>query len=136
MTWRVRAAAVLALALAALVLPGCGTGGRESDIRLVAGRFAVAVSQRDGAAACALLTTDARQKLESDEGKPCRDAVVDLKVTDPPVRQVEVFVTSGSARLAGGGTLFLDETTHGWRISAAGCEPTPGGLPYDCDLEV
>jgi hypothetical protein len=132
----VRAFALLAVALAAVMLAGCGTGGRESDIRAVAGRFAAAVSERDGAAACALLTTDARQKLESDEGKPCRDAVVDLKVTEPPVRRVEVFITSASARLAGGGTLFLDETTRGWRISAAACEPTPGGLPYDCDLEV
>ena len=135
-TLHVRAFALLALALAAVVLAGCGTAGREDDIRAVAGRFATAVSQRDGSAACALLTTDARQKLESDEGKPCRDAVVGLKVTDPPVRHVEVFVTSASARLAGGGTLFLDQTTHGWRISSAACEPTPGGLPYDCELEV
>jgi hypothetical protein len=135
-TWRVRAFALLALALAAPALAGCGTGGREDDIRSVAGRFATAVSERDGAAACALLTTDAQQKLESDEGKPCRDAVVDLEVTDPPVRRVQVYVTSASARLAGGDWMFLDETTHGWRISAAGCEPVGGGLPYDCDLEV
>jgi hypothetical protein len=129
----VRASIVIVL-LAVPLLSGCATGGREADVRSVANRFATAVGDRDGAAACALLTVPARQQLVADERKPCAKAVVGLDVSKPPVGRVEVFITSASAQLEGGGTLFLDQTTHGWRISAAGCEPKPGDAPYDCDL--
>jgi hypothetical protein len=128
-------AAVLVLA-ALLVAGGCGTGGREDDIRAVAERFSNAVGEGDGAAACSLMTADAREQLEKDEREPCQDAVIKLSVSTPPVSRVSVYVTAASADLAGGGTLFLDRTTKGWRVSAAGCEPRGGELPYDCELEV
>ena len=134
-TWRVRASLVILLALATVPLTGCGTGGREDDIRAVAERFAAAVDEGDGAAACALLTADAREALQSDEKKPCSEAVTDLDVKASPVTNVSVEITSGSAHYAAGGNVFLDETTYGWRISAAACEPRPDGQPYDCELE-
>jgi hypothetical protein len=121
--------------LAVVLLGGCGTAGRENDIRAVAERFATAVDDGDGATACGLLTTDAQAQLVSDQGKPCAKAVAGLDVKKAPVGKVSVAITSASAHLEGGGTLFLDETTHGWRISAAGCKPKPGGAPYDCDLQ-
>jgi hypothetical protein len=132
----VRAVAVITGVLVAAVLAGCGTGGRERDVRGIAERFASAVGNRDGAAACALLTSDARAQLESDQGEPCRKAVVKLNVSGPKVNRVSVFVTSASADFAGGGTVFLDQTTHGWRVSSAGCKPQPDDRPYDCELQV
>jgi hypothetical protein len=48
-------------------------------------------------------------------------------------RRVEV--RSAVMRLAEGGSDFLDEGPDGWRISAAGCEPTTPQQPYDCELE-
>ncbi|MGH2715404.1 MAG: hypothetical protein ACRDM7_16230 [Thermoleophilaceae bacterium] len=44
-------------------------------------------------------------------------------------------MTTASVRLAEGGTTFLDEASDGWKVSAAGCEPTAPNLPYDCELE-
>ena len=44
-------------------------------------------------------------------------------------------MTSAHATLAEGGTDFLDEGPDGWRVSAAGCEPTAPSQPYDCELE-
>src|SRR4051812_327846 len=117
-----RATLLIAAALAAVVLSGCGTGGREREIRSVAERFATAVDEGDGAAACALLTTDAQAQLEKDERERCSDAVVKLDVSRSKVSDVSVDVTNASADYAGGGTVFLDDTTHGWRVSAAGCE--------------
>ena len=131
-----RAAATLLLpALVAVALTGCGTTGRENDIRAVAERFSAAVDAGDGATACALLTADTREALQSDEKKPCSEAITDLDIPRSPVTNVSVEITSASAHYAAGGTLFLDETTRGWRVSAAACEPKPDGEPYDCELE-
>ena len=87
------------------------------------------------AAACALLTTEARLELVSSQGEPCTKAVVALRVGAPPVDRIQVWVTNGSAVASRGKWLFLDDTGSGWRVSAAGCAPRPGGRPYDCDLE-
>jgi hypothetical protein len=132
----VRAVSPVVFALALLLLAGCGTSGREDEIRAVAERFATAVDAGDGAAACALLTAPAREKLASDERRPCAEAVTGLDVKPSPVDKVSVAITSASAHYAGGGTLFLDETTHGWRIAAAACEAKPDDQPYDCELDV
>jgi hypothetical protein len=116
------------------LLSGCGTQGREGEVRTVADRFVAAVDRRDGPAACGLLTAQARQELVSSQGEPCAKAVVALRVGDPPVDRVQVWVTNGVAVASRGRWLFLDDTGSGWRVSAAGCEPQPGGQPYDCDL--
>lgn len=128
-------ALVILVAAVAVALAGCGTRGRESDIRAVADRFLTAVDQRDGSTACALLTAQARQALASSEREPCARAVVALRVGAPPVARPQVFVTNGAAVASRGKWLFLDDTGSGWRISAAGCTPMPRGEPYDCDLK-
>ena len=129
-----RGAIVIATATAALALGACGPGARESDLRAVADRFLSAVDARDGAAACALLTPGARDELVSSQGEPCSRAVVGLRVGAPPAGRAQVFVTNGAAVASRGKWLFLDDTSSGWRVSAVGCTPRPGGRPYDCEL--
>jgi hypothetical protein len=51
------------------------------------------------------------------------------------VADTRVEITSAIATLAEGGSDFLDEGPGGWKISAAGCEPTLPDQPYECELE-
>jgi len=120
----------------------CGAGrlrrGRQGGRRPRSRRALPGGAQRDdGAAACALLTSGTRRQLEADEGESCEKAIGAVELPAPsPVGRVAVYITSASADLEVGGTLFLDETPSGWRVSAAGCAPRPGGQPFDCELEV
>lgn len=129
-------AVVTVLLLAVVCLgTGCGTAGRERDARDVVGRFQAALADRDGAAACGELSSATAQKLQLDEGTPCRRAILELRLPGGRPGMATVSVSSASVSLRGGATLFLDEGTGGWRISAAGCRPTAPDKPFDCDLE-
>jgi hypothetical protein len=128
-----RAAAVLI----ALALAACGTGARERDAAAVAEQFHAALEGGDGQAACDELSEDAASKLEQQEGKPCEEAILGLDLPEggtAAVRRVEI--TSAYIGLAEGTADFLDEGPEGWKISAAGCEPTASSdQPYDCEVE-
>ena len=124
-------ACVLAIAVA-----GCGTGERADDAAAVAERFHAALESGDGQAACEALSEETSSKLEQQEQKPCEEAILDLKLPKGgtvAVRRVEM--RSAYAGLAEGGADFLDEGPEGWKISAAGCEPTAPEQPYECELE-
>ena len=47
----------------------------------------------------------------------------------------EVYVTSAYIDLADAGSVFLDKGHEGWKVSAAGCKPPAGDLPWECELE-
>ena len=123
--------------LIALPLAACGTGARERDAAAVSEAFHAALQRGDGQAACDQLSEDAASKVERQEGKPCEEAILTLKLPKggtAAVRRVEI--TSAYIGLAGGTADFLDEGPEGWRISAAGCEPTASSdQPYDCEVE-
>jgi len=122
--------------LLALVVCGCGTGGREDDAATVSARFHAAVDARDGAGACAQLNPETASKLEQQQQKPCEEAILSLELpAGHTVSDVSVYVTSAFTTLAEGGSDFLDEGPTGWRVSAAGCEATAPSQPYDCELE-
>jgi hypothetical protein len=126
----------LCACLFALGLPACGTADREHDAAAVATRFHAALDARDGEAACSELNPETASKLEQQEKQPCEDAVLTLELpTGGTIADARVYVTTASAQRAEGGTDFLDEGPDGWRISAAGCEPTAPSQPYDCELE-
>lgn len=115
---------------------GCGTAGRADDAAAVAERFHAALEQDDGQAACDELSEETASKLERQEKKPCEQAILQLdlpKGGSVAARRVEM--RSASATLAEGGADFLDEGPEGWKVSAAGCEPTAPDQPYDCELE-
>jgi hypothetical protein len=126
---------LLVLLLAAM---GCGQSDDRSQAREVAERFFAAVESRDGAAACAQLSADARTALERDEGKPCDEAIGDLEIEPGPLAHVELFLANAKADLENGDSAFLSLTTGGWRLSAVGCRPgdgSPSRTPMDCELE-
>jgi hypothetical protein len=123
--------------LVTLSLAACGTGGREGDAASVASRFHAALESGDGQAACEELSEETTSKLEQQEGKPCEEAILSLKIPKGgtiAVRRVEI--TSAYMGLAEGSADFLDEGPEGWKISAAGCQPTSSSdQPYECELE-
>ena len=127
---------LLCACLLALGVAGCGTAGRERDAAAVAERFHAALETRDGQAACTELNPETASKLEQQEKKPCEEAILSLDLPKgSTVADSRVYVTSAFTTLAEGGSDFLDEGPDGWRVSAAGCEPTAPSEPYDCELE-
>ena len=128
---------LLAALLVALPLAACGTGSRERDAAAVSEAFHAALERGDGQAACDELSEEAASKVEQQEGKPCEEAILRLKLPKggmAAVRRVEI--TSAYIGLAEGTADFLDQGPEGWKISAAGCEPTSSSdEPYDCEVE-
>jgi hypothetical protein len=123
--------------LGALLLSGCGRGADEDSARSVAEGFYSAVAAGDGQRACSELGSDTLTELEKQEGKPCPQAVLELKLSGSKAAGESVYLTSASVRLARGDTVFLDEGPDGWKVSAVGCKPMgrPSEEPYDCEVE-
>ena len=122
--------------LLAVLLAGCGTGERETDVAAVAERFHAALAAEDGQRACDELSEETASKLEQQEDAPCEEAILEIELpTGGTVADTRVEMTSALARLAEGGSDFLDEGPDGWKVSAAGCDPTVPDQPYQCLLE-
>jgi hypothetical protein len=127
MIGRCRLPALVALTAGAVA---CSSGAQPA-VEAVAGRFAGAVARHDGAAACALLTDDARHNTET-FGRSCAAQLAGLP--DPGgVQQVEVWGDAAQVRLAGD-TVFLLRFPDGWRVSAAGCT-SQEEAPYQCEVQ-
>jgi hypothetical protein len=130
--------APIALALLAVVLSGCGRDADRRDVQAVTDRFFAALEQGDGATACAELSQDTRTELESQEGKPCREAITGLGLKRSGITRVQVFLTNAKADLADGDSVFLGATSEGWRLSAVGCKPQggkPADRPFECSVQ-
>ena len=128
---------VVALAVAVLV-GGCGRDADRAEVRTVTDRFYAALDGGDGETACAQLSTDTRTELESQEQKPCPEAVTSLQVEGGAPTRVQVYVTNAKADLESGESAFLSKTPEGWRLAAVGCTPQqgkPADIPYDCELQ-
>jgi hypothetical protein len=132
-----RRALVLGLLATGLLIAGCGRGGDRREVRSVVEGFYRAVDERDGEGACRLLSQETRKALEDESRKSCAQAIVDpeLKFEGRRARHVEVTVSDAEVDLAGGDRVFLGRGPGGWSISAAGCQPTRPGQPFDCELE-
>ena len=130
--------APLAVALAAVALSGCGRGDDRAQARAVTERFFAALERDDGERACALLSPDTRAEVQSQEEKPCREAITGLGLEGARVTRLQVFVGNAKADLADGESVFLGSTPRGWRVSAAGCSPLagkPADRPFDCTVQ-
>jgi hypothetical protein len=127
----------LAIACIAVIgVSACGTTQRSSDAAAVVDRFYRALAQQEGEAACAELIKETESKLERQERKPCRQAILDLRLPrNATATTTSVYVTSASVLTTPSGTTFLDESADGWEISAAGCKRAAPDMPYDCALE-
>jgi len=116
-----------------VVLAGCGRADDERAVSAVTDRFVRAVEARDGALACAQLSAATADALEQDES--CEEAAPRLEIVASDVRRAQVFGTAAKVDLADGESTFLELTADGWRIAAAGCRPTAGDQPYECEVE-
>jgi hypothetical protein len=123
--------------LAVLALAGCGQSDDRGTVRATTDRFLAAYEADDGAAACAALSADTRKALESQESRPCPEAIGSVEIAGGAVAKVDVAVTNAKVDLAGGESLFFSEQAAGWRITAVGCRPEgpPADTPLDCELE-
>jgi hypothetical protein len=123
--------------LALLLLAGCGQSDDRAIVRSTTERFLAAVDAKQGAVACGVLASDTRKALESEESKPCPQAIGSVNVAGGAVVHVQVAITSAKVDLAGGESFFLSEEKPGWRISALGCRASaaPTRTPFDCELE-
>lgn len=129
---------VLPVLAAVLALPACGTSDDRAQARATTERFAAALRSHDGSAACGQLTAAARQQLASQSGQSCRAVITRLKLSDGPVRRVEVFVTNARVELGGQESAYLDREPQGWRLSALGCKPQQGkprDRPLNCEVQ-
>jgi hypothetical protein len=120
-----------------LVAAGCAPAGDEAAVRAATNRFFAALASGDGRGACAELSADTRSKLESQEGRPCREAIGDVGLQGAAVTRVNVYIVDAKVELADGDAVFLGEEPDGWRVSAVGCSSAgkSADRPYDCDVE-
>jgi hypothetical protein len=121
------------LLLATLGLTACGTRARENGAVAVAERFVAAVSGRDGAKACGLLTQQARESVSGATDVTCADAVLNVHEQGSTVGKMEVWGDAAQIRV-GADVIFLLHLHTGWFVSAAGCTPRPSA-PYNCDVD-
>ena len=118
-----------------VALAGCGRGDDERAVSAVTDRFVRAVETKDGDVACAQLSSETADALEQDEGEPCEEAAPGLEISASEVRRAQVFAITAKVDMANGESAFLELTSGGWRIAAAGCRPTAGEEPYECEVE-
>ena len=134
---RLRRPLALVLLAAAVASAGCGQSDDRATVRATTERFFTAYDADDGETACAALSEDTRKELESQESRPCPDAVGEVELEGGAVEHVHVTITNAKVDIAGGESVFLSEEAAGWRISAVGCRPQgePTADPFDCELQ-
>lgn len=124
------AATATVIAVAALcALTACSPVGQPAA-RRTAEEFQAELGAGDVAAACRLLSDEARTGLELTTTEPCPQALTALGLPASPVRTTEVWGRNAQVVL-GSGVLFLAEFRGGWRVTAAGCTSRPD-QPYRC----
>ena len=122
-----------AVALAVLLVSGCGVSDDEGQARIAARDFYASVQAREGAGACERLAPPTAESLERQEARRCEEAVLTLDLGDGPPRRVQLFQTEAVVTLGGGEKAYLDRRAGGWKVTAAGCASTGAG-PADCEL--
>lgn len=131
-----RRALLLPLAIAPL-LTGCGTSDGTTQSRAVVERFYDAVRHDDGTRACAQLSLELQEQLESQTEQPCSEAVTALSLEGEAIVRTQVYGTSGKVDLRSGESAFLSREADGWRIAAIGCDAQekPRDRPFECVAE-
>ena len=120
------------VSVAAALAGGCSQAQDASSIETTARDFFGAVSDEDGQRACALLSPDARESLETG-GDSCDEEITKLRLEGGEAGRPEIWGEQARVRM-GSDTVFLTRWASAWRITAAGCERR-AGEPYDCEVE-
>jgi hypothetical protein len=124
-----------AVIVATLSCVGCGSpDGPSRAASQSATTFYAALDASDGPGACAQLTEKAAHEVEKSSSSACPDGVLD-EVLAPPgaVVSVDVYGTEAQVELEHD-TVFVTYQHDGWRVAAAGCQPSPGE-PFDCTIQ-
>lgn len=122
-----------------IVVAGCSAGGSaRAGAEATAEQFAQAVSAGQGAGACALLTRDAREDVETASGVACATGIgrLRLRLAVPSADAPDDARVYGRAAMVGrdGAALFLARSGSTWLVRAAGCAPRTDA-PYDCTVD-
>ncbi len=123
----------LAVIASAGALAGCASSTERSRVQAVAVEFVNAVEDRNGSAACALLTSEAEKSASGATDVPCATAVLTLQEDGNQLHGTQVWGDAAQVKL-GSDTVFLRRLPTGWLVRAAGCQPR-SGVAYDCDVE-
>src|SRR4051812_27508939 len=97
-----RALPGLALLAVAAATAGCGQSAVRDTVHATTTRFLAAYSSHQGARACAALSDETRKELESQEKKPCPDAIGQVQLKPGAVKHVDVELTNAKVDLTGG----------------------------------
>ncbi|WP_309140345.1 hypothetical protein [Streptomyces sp. PKU-EA00015] len=125
-----------AAAAGLLLLSGCASvTERESAASGAVERFEAALRSGQTGRACAVLAPGTVEELEDSAKTACPAALNDAEVpAGGAVERVDVYGRQARVVLRHD-TLFLSVFPDGWRITAAGCRPRTGGLPYSCEVK-
>ncbi|HEX8081732.1 MAG TPA: hypothetical protein VF557_16090 [Jatrophihabitans sp.] len=125
----------LTLALLALAgaMAGCVSSTERSEVQSVAAEFVTAVQDRNGSAACALLTSEAEESASGATDVPCTTAVLNIEESGNQVHGTQIWGDAAQVKL-GSDTVFLRRMPAGWQVQAAGCQSRPGAA-YDCEIQ-
>jgi hypothetical protein len=97
--------------------------------------FYDAITQQNGAAACALLAPETLQDIEKSAKQPCDQAIADEDLPDQLGKVSDTAVHGNEATIvAAGDTVFVSDFDGVWKIVAVGCT-AQGDLPYDCEIK-
>ena len=122
----------------AVALSGCGVAPDSDEVQAVTVSFYDALRDDRGRDACELLGEATVQALESQESRPCREAITALGHDGGDIANVHVFVTSAKVDLSTGESVFLNREPGGWKLSALACrveDGKPRDRPLDCQVE-
>jgi len=114
-------------------LAGCQSSPDRSEVQGVAVSFVTAVQAKQGQAACALLTPNAKESVSGATDVPCQTAIVNVDEHGDQVHSVQVWGDAAQVQL-GSDTVFLRRLSVGWQVRAAGCQSQPKAA-YKCDVD-
>jgi hypothetical protein len=124
---------IVAATAAVGALPGCAASAERQHVQAVAVEFVTAVQNKDGQAACSVLTSNAEDSVSGATDLPCSAAVLNVEEDGAQVRHVQIWGNDAQVKL-GSDTVFLSRLPAGWQVRAAGCRSQPGAA-YRCDVE-
>jgi hypothetical protein len=128
-----RTSALVVLLICSMFVTACAGGADNAGPKTASEAFYRSMQAGDFGAACALLLPSTRDKLERSEKVACVDALAALNISATNVAEVHAYGRKSMVEFDSD-TVFLVQGSHGWLVTAAGCEER-AGKPYDCELE-
>jgi hypothetical protein len=123
---------VLLIVMTGVALAACSNTPHRNVVSGAAVAFVADLERGDGAAACAMLTSDARTAVSGATDASCAKAITSVKEQGRTVSAVQVWGDAAQVKV-GGDVVFLRRMSAGWQVSAAGCQSQPSG-PYECKV--